>query len=823
MGLHTDQRLSGRAGELQTLEIRGAVPLGLTGGSVAFVPVTEQCGSISSSALMVSSTVSAVMEGHISADVLLTADGRSTGVPLAPGAYRGCYCSEEHDISGVAGVSFRYHASRSKATGFYVPAGASSKVCRAMCSGGCLGSGCFCNGYTEADAENGELLCLPAAECRALCEADATCTGFATSNQRCQLVQGAVNSALQAAGGDFVQSDDWNFYSAVRHRPCVTRNRFTYDFGTLWITRRPHLGNNWVLAPNAAGSIEVLGDQLDVLHDRIVMIPANGTCGVSRPIVDPLVEPYRNAKTLMDIWYSNETTRNIATSRAERRHAALMFFNTWIANSEILDRPSDVNEPGYSEESVAGGLSQEYGQRSGRFCDGAHLDVLSRDILAPYQCYSRCSDGCSGPDCGCSGFTAGYDSEESYPLCVNQTTCLALCALEDACFGIDMHTSRTRCFLNSYECIAPLEAGTLVESDDYDMFFKRPYSADDGTSSTTTTTTLPLSVTPTSSCPRGDFCRGVGDVLKAEDCDGDGEPDWVCLGQATFSVLSSAAACGEVDTCNGCTRGDFCLVSGGTLGLRDCDSDGLVDLTCSAAGGQFGALLSAGQCGSTWPTGTCGAPPTALLEVGQYQEVGKYVDLGVSQLASPVPYAPLSPFCTGSDTRQAAADGTPCDDNDPATVGEQCIHGRCVARHPGGLSCEGILRFRHVHFRSGGTFKACFCDTELLIAPTCTSTDDYKIDLGTIHVSGVSCLLTEPKFQRGTCVHQYWGGLRCHAVAPATPSCAPQPGRVVPALVTPPAPQVSTLSTWCMYGPAEQTRAHAPCLQSWTCADCTFD
>merc|ERR1712072_1514725 len=63
----------------------------------------------------------------------------------------------------------------------------------------------------------------------------------------------------------------------------------------------------------------------------------------------------------------------------------------------------------------------------------------------------------------------------------------------------------------------------------------------------------------------------------------------------------------------------------------------------------------------------------------------------------------------------------------------------------------------------GGKFKACFCDYETLAAGKyCKTASDYKIEIGTVHVSGVSCLVEESKFQRCTCVEQFYNGLRCY-------------------------------------------------------------
>ena len=43
---------------------------------------------------------------------------------------------------------------------------------------------------------------------------------------------------------------------------------------------------------------------------------------------------------------------------------------------------------------------------------------------------------------------------------------------------------------------------------------------------------------------------------------------------------------------------------------------------------------------------------------------------------------------------------------------------------------------------SPGTYKVCFCDAER--AAPCASWSDYSIDAGTLHVSGVACLLSVP-------------------------------------------------------------------------------
>merc|ERR1719231_1892299 len=92
-----------------------------------------------------------------------------------------------------------------------------------------------------------------------------------------------------------------------------------------------------------------------------------------------------------------------------------------------------------------------------------------------------------------------------------------------------------------------------------------------------------------------------------------------------------------------------------------------------------------------------------------------------------------------------------------------------------GSSWNQLLRFRGIEFSTGGTFKACFCDSHVDTnghsVEVCNSANPstFNIELGTIHVSGVSCLLAEgSKFQRGVCTAQTSamgsedGGLRCY-------------------------------------------------------------
>jgi hypothetical protein len=130
-----------------------------------------------------------------------------------------------------------------------------------------------------------------------------------------------------------------------------------------------------------------------------------------------------------------------------------------------------------------------------------------------------------------------------------------------------------------------------------------------------------------------------------------------------------------------------------------------------------------------------------------------------------------------------------------------------------GTSWDEILRFQTGAPETGGQYKVCFCDRDTLASGQfCKKASDYKIDIGTYHVSGVSCLIADPKFQRGTCVEQYWGGLRCYMGAvPTLTVPVPATQQLVPQNAPAGAALDQELSAYCLYGPEEETRDDPMC------------
>jgi hypothetical protein len=119
-----------------------------------------------------------------------------------------------------------------------------------------------------------------------------------------------------------------------------------------------------------------------------------------------------------------------------------------------------------------------------------------------------------------------------------------------------------------------------------------------------------------------------------------------------------------------------------------------------------------------------------------------------------------------------------------------------------GFSWSNMLRFKGITFQSGGTFKLCFCDSTLV--PACKSERDFAIEVGEIHVSGVSCLISQPKLRSAACVEQYYGAspksLRCY---PGEPPKVSPPPLALEDEVKFTAGAKDSLTTQCAYGPEE--------------------
>jgi hypothetical protein len=76
---------------------------------------------------------------------------------------------------------------------------------------------------------------------------------------------------------------------------------------------------------------------------------------------------------------------------------------------------------------------------------------------------------------------------------------------------------------------------------------------------------------------------------------------------------------------------------------------------------------------------------------------------------------------------------------------------------PGTASHDKLLRFP-LTVTTGGSYKVCFCESD---GTPCSAPQDFAVELGALHSSGISCLLHD-KTKSKTCVAMP-GGLRCYA------------------------------------------------------------
>ena len=121
-----------------------------------------------------------------------------------------------------------------------------------------------------------------------------------------------------------------------------------------------------------------------------------------------------------------------------------------------------------------------------------------------------------------------------------------------------------------------------------------------------------------------------------------------------------------------------------------------------------------------------------------------------------------------------------------------------------GLSWTEIARYKGLMFNSAGTFKLCWCDSAA--HGSCVAKEDYTIEVGKIHVSGVSCLISDTRFRAMDCRSHFHGGLSCYtesiSLTIPTVSDSIVLGTYPSAAV---AQAANELTTFCMFSQGELT------------------
>jgi hypothetical protein len=375
---------------------------------------------------------------------------------------------------------------------------------------------------------------------------DELAVGASCSGTTAVLTSSSSSTSAAVFNGDIPV--DWEGVYKV----CQNETGEISEIGTLAVTKRPDLGVSYVVTPGEPTSLEVTGTALDYMKDRVMVVDCNGVCGVSGP-APSVKQPTVAVSAYLD-------------------RSAVPETNSFVEVS-----------PDFIWATIPGPSGS-----TDMYCPG-NLVIVEDSLAEKHRCYSKCfANSCNGEGCFCDGYESGFDTEESSSLCLDVAQCTDLCAQTEGCTSIDMHATKSRCFLNTGDC------AILHPDPDYDVWFKES----------------------------------------------------------------------EVPARRTMSRG-------------------------------------------------------RSLSLAQVREL--------------------------------------------------------VAGEDPGVSWDTLLRFDAVLFAAGGEFKLCFCDPSLLASGIgiCTAPSDYKIEVGTVQASGIECLLTNPKMQRGNCVSQTYGGLRCYdGVVPATPAPA---------------------------------------------------
>jgi hypothetical protein len=179
-----------------------------------------------------------------------------------------------------------------------------------------------------------------------------------------------------------------------------------------------------------------------------------------------------------------------------------------------------------------------------------------------------------------------------------------------------------------------------------------------------------------------------------------------------------------------------------------------------------------------WPGGKCGGPTQFVEQIGSLHITSR-VDLDQTYVlptdqdtSLEVTGSGLSP---ASDKIMIVGCQSTCGAGEPAVgsiftsmadMGADEILWKKSSRGdlvPSDGSTSSVLRFSPVRFPEGGTFKVCFCDTEAHPGTFCNTTADFSLEVGTVHVSGVGCLLEDPRLRSGNfqCKEMRYGGLSC--------------------------------------------------------------
>jgi hypothetical protein len=604
------QKFSARAGQVATVSVSG-YRMFMPNAATVYVVDADSCfaGGTTMATLEADAAASTTDSYVFTGTMPTSAGGTSTPYTL-------CYCMDKAYTVTMASK----FSGATPALGKYA-----DDLCVKKCTPGCVGSTCFCDGMEASDVdeyggmsdireyENGVghtnvgngPLCLDAPACRAACDATEGCVGYSAGviKPRCFLTTDTTATTVDEMYDAWTKGDGECTAASALAATGDVADEVAKNLGTVYVTKKADLGVSYVVTPNTPASIELTGTGFES-GDRIMVIDCFGTCGFTEG----------------------------SSSLVEAPTYAIL---------PTLDRPSQpVHEPKYPDTSAA---KYTYTKLPGQYCPGSgwsKTEVEPDTLHAGHLCYKKCyaTESCTDGSCFCDGFILGFDMPDSTAVCLDEEQCQWLCSQTEGCHSIDMHKTKSRCFLNKDTCATTITDGQLVPSADYDVFVKME---DDNTRR----------------------LRGL-------------------------------------------------------------------------------------------------------------QERGK-------------------------------------------TFTKRQVRQLLAAEDPG-ISWDSMYRFKDIEFSSGGEFKLCFCDSDLLPGANniCDKAEDYTIEVGKIHATGLQCLLNDPKMTKGTCVQQFYGGLRCYdGAAPTVTVPTDYLGVPNPLGGDTRSDLVTSLISYCQFAPEEDVDDFPFCAQ----------
>jgi hypothetical protein len=492
---------------------------------------------------------------------------------------------------------------------------------------------------------------------------------------------------------------------------------------------------------------------------------------------------------------------------------------------------------------------------------------LNATLLGTYSkdlCVKKCTPGCVGSTCFCDGMEATdeatYGMSEDGPLCLDAPACRAACDAIDGCTGYSAGSLKPRCFLTSHH---DHKGGTDTTTDEnFDAWTKvggtcsaadamaaTGATADEvaknlGTVYVTQKADLGVSYVVTPGAEASIELTGTsftsGDRIMVIDCFGTcgftegssfvSAPDYAVLptldrpSQPELTPVypdTSAATYSYQKTPSMYCPGNMLPVVADTLHAghlcyKKCyASESCTDSSCFCGGFILGydtaestsVCLDTQQC--HW---LCSHTP-GCHSIDMHKSLDRCF-LNMETCADTIVANQLVPDSDYDLFVKLEDDNTRRLQERGKTFTKKLVRQLLAAEDPG-ISWDSMYRFKDLTFSSGGEFKLCFCDSSILPGTNnfCDKAEDYTIEVGKIHATGLQCLLNDPKMTKGTCVQQFYGGLRCYdGAAPAVTVPTdylgvPNPlGQARSSLVT-------SLITYCQFAPEEDALEFPFCSQ----------